>query len=346
MNLKELSQKLNLSQTTVSRALNGYPEVSEQTRQRVQAAARAFNYSPSVRAKGLATGRAFAIGHVIPTSNKNEMVNPIFSDFIAGAGETYSREGYEMILTLPDTETDQSKVYQSLKSRGAVDGVVVHAPSTNDPRIPLLIDLGLPFVVHGRSSGCPLPYSWLDVNNRSAFRRATDHLYDLGHRRIALLNGVEEMDFAVRRRMGFEEALAEHGLTADPRHLHSEEMTDVFGYEATSEMLGAPDAPTAILASSMIIALGARRAIEERGLILGRDISVITHDDRLSYLSNGGDVPIFTATRSSVREAGMRLAEMLLQIIADPDLPPQTVLLEAELTVGGSTGPIFDRAAE
>lgn len=346
MNLKELSKTLNLSQTTVSRALNGYPEVSESTRQRVQAAAKEFNYSPSVRAKGLATGRALAIGHVIPTSNKNEMVNPIFSDFIAGAGETYSRAGYEMILSVPDGEADQSKVYRSLKARGAVDGVVVHAPSTDDPRIPLLIDLGLPFVVHGRSSGCTLPYSWLDVNNRSAFRRATEHLCDLGHRRIALLNGLEEMDFAVRRRLGFEEALARRGLVPDARHLFSEEMTDGFGYEATSSMLDGTDPPTAILASSMIIALGARRAIEERGLVMGRDVSIITHDDRLSYLSNGGDVPIFTATRSSVREAGVQLAQMLLQIIADPSLPPQSFLLEAELTVGRSTGPLFERAAE
>ena len=346
MNLKQLSQTLKLSQTTVSRALNGYPEVSERTRKRVQAAAREFNYSPSVKAKGLATGRALAIGHVIPTSKKSEMVNPIFSDFIAGAGEAYSQAGYEMILTIPGAESDQTKVYQSLKSRGAVDGVVVHSPSTDDPRIPLLIDLEMPFVVHGRSSGCKQPYSWLDVNNRSAFRRATEHLCDLGHRRIALLNGVEEMDFAVRRRLGFEEALAARGLHPDPRHLYSDEMTDMLGYEATSTMLDEPDPPTAVLTSSMIIALGARRAIEERGLVLGRDVSIITHDDRLSYLSNGGDVPIFTATRSSVREAGVRLAQMLLQIISDPTLPPQHVLLEAELTVGGSTGSVLDRAAE
>ncbi|MEP3279537.1 MAG: LacI family DNA-binding transcriptional regulator, partial [Stappiaceae bacterium] len=86
MNLKELSRKLKLSQTTVSRALNGFPEVNEMTRQRVLAAAKTFNYRPSARAKGLATGKAFAIGHIIPTSNKNEMVNPIFADFIAGAG--------------------------------------------------------------------------------------------------------------------------------------------------------------------------------------------------------------------------------------------------------------------
>jgi LacI family transcriptional regulator len=116
-------------------------------------------------------------------------------------------------------------------------------------------------------------------------------------------------------------------------------MTEVFGYQSTRDMLGQDDAPTAIVASSLICALGARRAIEERGLIMGRDVSIITHDDALSYLQNGADIPIFTATRSSVRDAGRKLAMMLLDAVANPLNAPQHELLEAELMVGGSTGP-------
>ena len=100
MNLKQLSEHLNLSQTTVSRALNGYPEVNEDTRNRVLRAAQELNYRPNTRAKGLATGRALAIGHVIPVSNQHEMVNPVFGDFIAGAGESYAKAGYDMVLSL------------------------------------------------------------------------------------------------------------------------------------------------------------------------------------------------------------------------------------------------------
>ncbi|MEP3278283.1 MAG: substrate-binding domain-containing protein, partial [Stappiaceae bacterium] len=244
-----------------------------------------------------------------------------------------------MILSVPTASADQSDIYRSLKSRGTVDGVVVHSPRVDDPRIPLLLGLNMPFVVHGRSSGSTEPYSWLDVNNRSAFRRATDHLCDLGHRNIALLNGSEDMDFAARRRLGFEESMAAHGLSPNPHHLYADEMTEEFGFRTTLNMIDRADAPTAILTSSIIIALGVRRAIEERGLVMGRDISVITHDDRLSYLNNGGDVPIFTATRSSVRDAGSKLAQMLVQIIEQPDSEPVHTLLEAELTVGTSTGP-------
>jgi LacI family transcriptional regulator len=338
MNLKELSQNLGLSQTTVSRALNGYPEVSARTRQRVQDAARAHNYKPSTRAKGLATGKALAIGHVIPVSSKHEMVNPIFGDFIAGAGEAYAKQGYEMVLSIVD-DADETQVYEGLKSRRAVDGVIVHGPRMDDPRIPLLNKIGLPFAVHGRASGCNMPYAWLDVNNRRSFERATDFLCDLGHRRIALINGLEDMDFAHRRREGYSTSLLAHDIAVDPAVMRSGEMTEIFGYHSTRDMLDSADAPTAILCSSLISALGVRRAIEERGLVLGKDVSVVTHDDALSYLQNGGDEPIFTATRSSVREAGRRLAEMLLATIADPLMPLPNELLEAELMVGSSTGP-------
>jgi LacI family transcriptional regulator len=343
MNLKELSTKLGLSQTTVSRALNGYPEVSEETREKVRRAAEEHNYRPNTRARSLATGRTMAIGHVIPVSTKHEMVNPVFGDFIAGAGEVYSREGYDMVLTLVEDNNEEA-AYRQIKSRGSVDGVVVHGPLMDEPRIPLLKKIGLPFVVHGRATNAVDPYSWVDMNNRRAFERATELLLDLGHRRIALINGLERMDFAYRRREGYEAAHHNRGLAIDPALMCSHEMTELFAYDTTSSLLSEPNPPTAFLVSSMICALGVRRAIEERGLVMGKDISVVTHDDVLSYLRNGGDVPIFTATRSSVREAGRKSAEILLQMINDPTRDPETVLFEAELVLGQSTGPALVRA--
>ncbi|WP_114287253.1 substrate-binding domain-containing protein [Candidatus Halocynthiibacter alkanivorans] len=338
MNLKDLSDYLGLSQTTVSRALNGYPEVSEKTRKRVQDAAAAHNYRPNTRAKGLATGRTMSIGHVIPISARHEIVNPIFADFIAGAGEIYSKNGYDMHLTVvPDT--DEARVYRDIASKGSVDGVIVHGPLQNDPRIKLLQDLGLPFAVHGRSGRGDEDYNWVDVNNARAFERATNFLIDLGHRRIALLNGNEKMDFAARRRLGYLTAHGARGLTHDPALMFSDEMTEHYGYASVLRALDHPSPPTAFLISSIISSIGARRALEERGLQLGRDISIITHDDELSYLKNGEDLPIFTATRSSVREAGRICAQMVLDVIANPTSPPQHRLLESDLTVGNSTGP-------
>ncbi|GFE64245.1 LacI family DNA-binding transcriptional regulator [Litoreibacter roseus] len=338
MNLRQLSEVLGLSQTTVSRALNGYPEVSEKTRVRVREAAERHNYRPSLRATSLATGRTMMIGHVIPLSAREEMVNIIFTDFLAGAGEIYAQNGYAMRLSVV-SDADEVEIYEDMKANGVVDGVLLHAPSENDQRIPLLDSLKLPFLVHGRATGTETPYSWLDVNNRRAIQRATEHLLELGHRRIALLNGLESYDFAIRRRSGYLGALEAAWIAADTSLMRSNEMTEPFGYKAGGEMLDQPNPPTAFIASSFVMALGVRRAIEERGLIMGRDVSVVCFDDDISYLPNGSDKPIFTALKSSVRAAGRRCAELLIAKINDEMPEEQHEQWEAELVIGPSTGP-------
>ena len=337
VNLKELSSILNLSQTTVSRALNGYPEVGEKTRVRVMEAARKYNYHPSSSAKQLAMGRSHAVAHVVPQSPEHSMINPHFSDFIAGAGETYARFNYDMLISVVPYE-DQEKCYRELAKSGRVDGVIVHGPYKSDPRIDLLESLEIPFVVHGRTEDHANRYCWLDVNNRSCFKRATNFLLDLGHTRIALLNGLEEMDFAFRRRIGYESALLGRGMEIQPELVFSHDMVEPYGYEITCDLLKKPNAPTAILTSSVLTALGVVRAIQEHGLHLGRDLSVLTFDDQLSFLQYSG-VPLFTAVRSSIKDAGRRLAEILLDRIANPDAPPTQELWEADLVVGRSTGP-------
>ena len=280
-----------------------------------------------------------AIGHVIPISTQHEIVNPIFADFIAGAGEVYSRNDHDMLLSIvPDV--DEERTYRELASKASVDGVIVHGPRHNDPRIALLKKLSIPFVVHGRASDGDTDYSWVDVNNRRSFERAANFLFDLGHRKLALINGLEFMDFAKRRKAGFLAAHQIRGINADPSMMVSSEMTENMGYRSAQEMLSRDEPPTAFVVSSMILAIGVRRAISHAGLKMGRDVSVIIHDDVLSYLPNGSDIPLFTATKSSVQHAGQLCAQMLLDIIAADDATPRHILLETELTLGESTGPL------
>ena len=131
INLKKISESLGLSQTTVSRALNGFPEVAENTRARVIAAAEQFNYRPSPSAATLATGKSWAIGHVIPLA-AHRMINPHFTDFISGAGEVYAKRNYDFLMRVVSVE-EEEKVYRDFASRRRVDGVVVHGPSSHDP---------------------------------------------------------------------------------------------------------------------------------------------------------------------------------------------------------------------
>ncbi|WP_187429194.1 HTH-type transcriptional regulator RafR [Roseobacter fucihabitans] len=338
MNLRELSERLNLSQTTVSRALNGYPEVNEATRKRVADAATLYNYRPNIRAQRLATGRSMSVGHIIPFSKKNEMVNIVFADFITGAGEIYSRHGYNMTLSVVRDE-DEIETYRTLSEQGAVDGIIVHSPTRDDPRIPFLADLDIPFLVHGRASEVTTPYSWLDVNNTRAIERGTEYLLELGHSRIGFINGQEHMDFAQRRREGYLAALRAQGVAADKTLMRSGEMSEPFGHASTVQMLDGPHPPTAFVTSSIVPALGVRRAVQERGLHMGRDISILCFDDDISYLPNGLETPVFTAMRSSVRAAGRRCAQILMEQIASGSGGVRTELWDAELIVGQSTGP-------
>ncbi|SNT13462.1 LacI family DNA-binding transcriptional regulator [Tropicimonas sediminicola] len=339
MNLKDLAATLGLSQTTVSRALNGYPEVSEATRKRVHEAAREHGYRPDSRARSLATGRAMAVGLVLTTSARQEIVNPVFADFVASAAETLAARGYDIVMSLV-TEAEQTAVYRSLLRKGRVDGLIMQAPLTGDARIGILHKIGLPFVVHGRVSDHDEAYSWMDMDNRHAFHTATDHLLDLGHRDIALINGIEDMDFAHRRREGFIDALAARNLRPRSDLMASAAMTESYGHDTAQRLLAQPQPPTAFLASSMLVGMGVHRAIREAGLQMGQDVSVVVHDDGLSYLPNGTpEQPLFTATHSPVRQAGHLCAEMLLRLIADPSEGPIHTKLQASFLAGPSTGP-------
>ncbi|MCL4124657.1 UNVERIFIED_CONTAM: hypothetical protein GTU68_019636 [Idotea baltica] len=335
MNLKQLSSYLGLSQTTVSRALNGYPEVSEKTRQRVMTAAKQNGYQPSQAARGLATGKVGAIGHVIPLG-KHQMINPHFSDFMAGAGTTYSEHDVDIIMKVCAKE-DEEDTYRKLVKTNRVDGFILQGPLVDEPRIDLLTALNVPFVVHGRSTNAKEPYSFLDVDNEGAFERATQLLADYGHRDIALLNGMENMDFAYKRRIGFMAGLQRMAIPLRNDLMFSRDMSESYGYEVAEDLLKLPNPPSAFLCASKLVALGVMRAIADVGLTMGKDVSLITFDDDFGFLGTHAPVPQITCLRSSIYQAGIKLAQMVLDAVDNPDAIV-TEILEPELVIGKSTG--------
>ncbi len=168
MRLKELAGRLNLSQTTVSRALNGYPEVSETTRERVLDAARRFGYRPNASAQRLATGRAGAVGAVLQT-NRNLMFDPHYVEFLAGLGERLAEDEMDIVLS-PTKVNDEMASYRRLATGTRVDALVLSSPVLSDNRVKLLAELGMPFVLHGRTAD-QAPHAWLDIDNEGAFRQ-------------------------------------------------------------------------------------------------------------------------------------------------------------------------------
>jgi LacI family transcriptional regulator len=337
MNLKQLAEHLGLSQTTVSRALNGYPEVGAETRRRVNEAAHKLGYRPNPYAMRLATGRANAIGHVLP-SDKALLIDPHFSDFIAGAGDVYSAAGFDVMLHVGGPEAEEA-VYRRYAQTGAVDGVVVMGPRLEDWRIDLLKALELPFIVHGRVGSTEAGYAWMDIDNLGAFVAAGQHLTSLGHCSIGLINGPEMMTFATHRRQGYEQALRESGVALNPDVMVSCQMTEENGYREAKRILSLPERPTALMLSSMLLVSGVIRACHELDLAIGSDVSLIAYDDGLPFLAAEGLVPKLSTMRSSIREAGSRVAELLIGMINDPEAPLPHELWPVELIVRGSTGP-------
>jgi LacI family transcriptional regulator len=337
MKLKELAGQLGLSQTTVSRALNGYPEVSEATRQRVVEAARRFDYRPNVSARRLATGRAGAIGAVLQT-DRNLLLDPHYVEFIAGLGERLAEDEIDIVLS-PARGHDEVASYRRIAAATRVDAVILSSPLIEDPRIDLLTGLGLPFVLHGRTIS-KTPHAWLDIDNESAFRHAANHLLDLGHRRIGLINGQTQFTFARHRERGFRAALAARGVAVDERFVAEGNMTDEVGYRFTERFLNEKPRPTALLACSMMMALGAFRAMRAAGLELGKDVSMIAHDDVFPFLNAGRMVPPMSTTRSSIRAAGTRVAELAIEVLNGR--APESVheLWPVDLVIRGSTGPV------
>ena len=336
MKLKDLADRLGLSQTTVSRALNGYPEVSEATRRRVIEAAKRYHYQPNPSALRLATGRTGAIGAVLPT-DRNLLVDPHFVEFLAGLGERLVDDEMDIVLC-PTRAGDETGTYRRIVAGNRVDALILSGPLVEDERVSLLTELGHPFVMHGRTVS-DTPYAWLDIDNEGAFQRATSYLLDLGHRRIALINGSTRFTFAVHRELGFRAAFAARGLTADPRLIGEGPMTDEVGYRLTERFLAERPRPTALIVSSMMPALGCVRVIRAAGLALGQDVSLIAHDDVFPFLNADRMVPPLSTLRSPIRAAGTRIAEMLIDLLGGRS--PETIheLWPVELVLRASTGP-------
>ena len=334
MNLKQLSDMLALSQTTVSRALNGYPEVSEETRRRVADAAKRHGYRPNPSARRLATGKAGMIGYVMPTGAAVD-IDPHFVEFLSGLGD-YARS-HELDLVLSPAAADEEETtYRRVVANKQVDAVYVSSPRPADRRIALLNQLGIPFIVHGRSEGLGFDYAFMDIDNEAAFHEAARLLIQLGHDKIGLINGDVSQTFAIFRERGARRALAASGLTLAAERVRSVAMTEENGFRAAMSLLQAETPPTAILCSSLIMALGVVRAIRDLGLTIPGDVSLVAHDDVFPWLKpENFSVPL-TTTRSSIRAAGQRIAERLAAKLSGLETEPRGEVWPVDLVVRGS----------
>ncbi|MCC5957234.1 MAG: substrate-binding domain-containing protein [Natronohydrobacter sp.] len=324
--LRDLSKHLGISVTQVSRALNGYDDVSEATRQRVMDAARELGYSANISARMLKSGRSGIVAMVVDVAAERDVPDVLMAG-VFGLSTGFARRDMQLILHAMPEGTDPVETHAKLARSGLIDGFVIVNPQfPQDPRITFLEGENVPFVVHGRDRITP-DYPYVDIDNQRVGYELTRYLLGLGHRRIAMLDGAEGAAFSTARLAGHIAALAEAGLEPDMSLVRQAPMTEVIGRNSMDAVLQLADRPTAVIAGNTMLAAGIYSAISEHGLEVGHDISVVAHDDRLPRLPAEDFTPALTVTESAISASVEPLVELLIARIAAKRTRPESRLL-------------------
>lgn len=329
--IRDVAQAAGVSTATVSRALRGLPNVDEQTRVRVQRIAADLDYVISPSASRLASGRTFSVAVITPY-----IARWFFSTVLSGAESVLQSAGMDLLLLSVSNPDAQHRNPPAPRLRRRVDGVLSIALPADDPELLEVLDLGMPTSLIGVTmKGVPS----VSIDDVHAARTATQHLVNLGHRRIGLIGGSAMMTpFTAGhdRREGFLQVLAEAGIQFEPRMESYGYFTTAGGEQAMTSLLNQSSPPTAVFAMSDEMAFGAMRALRAHGLTPGRDISLIGIDGHdMSELID------LTTVAQPVFDLGRIAAEALIvQLRAGTDRATEPMRLPTHLVVRGSTAPL------
>ncbi|MCY4287709.1 MAG: LacI family DNA-binding transcriptional regulator [Aestuariivita sp.] len=304
--IESLARELGVSASTVSRALNGYDDISEETRLRVQEAADEAGYQLVSERKKKHT-KTNAVGLVVEMWSL-DISSPFFGQFLRGSTAALRREGYDLLVSSTDGAREALKVYEYLIAEGRVDGFILTRLRSTDARVTLLNERNVPFVCFGREQDGG-DYAWHDVDAAAAAEQSVAHLVELGHRQLGMLQAPAEVNFVRLRQERFVAALKKHGITPDQQHIIQAGLTATDAAEATRELLKQDCPPTALVCDLDALAIGAMAAIRQTGLTPGKDISVIGYgNDPFSAFSE----PPLTTFSQNAELAGRWVAEIFL----------------------------------
>ncbi|CAN5732374.1 substrate-binding domain-containing protein [soil metagenome] len=336
MSLKQIADELGLSLTTVSRALNGFPEVARRTREAVLAAAERHGHRANARARGLALGRADAVGMVFPIT-PGDLGDVQFLEVANAMSEHLSQFELDLLI-ISSAAQDELRTYRRAVSGRRVDAFVVPRTKVADDRLELLQANDVPFVAYGRSAGFEPDYAWFDFDNVAGARLAAERLVGFGHRRIGYLGAPAFYNFAAQRFEGFGAALLAARVPLDPALVQRVALNRRSGYTAMQALLAMPEPPTAVLVDNHLAGVGAVHAAVQAGKVLGRDLSLIVYD------GVGPDSVIRSKITSidqpTASEVGTVLAQLVLARLGGEAPGSLQRLRIPALQEGASDGPL------
>jgi LacI family transcriptional regulator, repressor for deo operon, udp, cdd, tsx, nupC, and nupG len=311
--IDDVARSAGVSVATVSRALRGLPNVAPSTRDRVLAAAAELQYVAHPQASRLAARRSLTIGLVVPVLGQW-----FYAQLFSGVEAALAAAGYDVLPYTLARPGGVDEFLEHLPFRKRVDGLIVVDAPLAEGAVDRIAASGLPTLTVGfREPGA----SSLTVDNVGAARLAVTHLTGLGHRRIAMIGGIEDDPFhfsaPVDRRRGYVEALASVGAEAGPGLVVPGNFSLEGGVEAMHRLLHLAEPPTAVFACSDEMAIGAMQVLRNAGLSVPADVSVVGFDDHdvSEYLG-------LTTVRQDVAGLGECAADMLLELLRGGEVGP------------------------
>ena len=330
--MKDIAKDLGLSQATVSKVLREHPDIGEKTRQRVLERVKELDYQPNPLARSLVTGRSYLIGLIAPS-----LLHPFFAEVAKALSAAIRDKGYSLIVSSSeeDPELEKEEISRMLNRR--LDALVIASAGTNIEQFERMDSRGQPFVLIDRDLP-GLAANFVGINDEKAGWLATQHLIDMGCRRIAHIRG-HDQSTGLGRFEGYRQALQKHGIPYSKDLVVQGSQVDTEttreGEEAMRLLLERNPKPDGVFCFNDPLAIGAMMTILDAGLRIPEDIALI----------GCGNLPINNCLRvglSSIDQhsqmIGQRAAEIVLSLIESKQPPrARTVILEPTLTVRAST---------
>ena len=328
VNMREVAQRAGVAMSSVSRVLSDHPDVSSSMRARVMAAVEELGYQPDLLAQSLRRQETKTIGFAIV-----DISNQLFAEIVAAAETRFREAGYSLLLTNSEGRPELDAAHIRLLAQRRVDGIILSVSNERDElMLRALARLDSPVVVLDRNVDVGRSLH-VYTDHQPGMRNAVNHLLDLGHRRIAMING-QPLRPVNERRAALEACYAERGLEKTYRLLEGT-LSVEYGSRATSQLLSQPDPPTAIIAGGNQLMLGALKVLHARGIRLGEKVSFVGCDD--IPISELYDPPISVVRRDNAA-IGRCAAELMLEALRDPEYRADMVL-PTEFVARPSCGP-------
>ncbi len=332
--IKDIAKLANVSATAVSMALNNRSGVSAKTRKKILKIANKLEYQPNFIAKSLISKRSYTIGFIL-----NSITDPFFPELAKGIEECANQRGYNLLLCNTKRSLEmEKKSIDVLRSKG-VDGIILATVWKDDPNIPPLIEEGFPFVLINRISMDPAiknKTNFVVIDNYRGGYEGMQHLYRLGHDRIAVITGDLNTSTAILRTDGAIKALQDYGVNVDRDLIVEGQYKRDVAYNQAKRLISIENPPTAYFAQDDYMAVGIREALYEAGLRVPANIALVSFDDTIIASLSGIDM---TTISQNKYEMGAMGTNILIEKIENRSSGVVSqLILEAGLTIRKSCG--------